>query len=149
MSENISQGPGSRDLVVISAIHHDTNRHMVGKSIAEIGEIWKHEPVDAAIRLLEEEDGAVSMIGHDMSPANVEMVLSHPLVMIGSDGLSMAPEGPAAEQLPHPRGHGPYPRVLGHYSRDRGIFDLATAIKKCTSMPADQVGLADRGRMAG
>jgi N-acyl-D-aspartate/D-glutamate deacylase len=83
-----------------------------------------------------------------MDPANVEMVLSHPLVMIGSDGNSMAPEGPAAKQRPHPRSYGTYPRVLGHYCRERGIFDLTTAIKKCTSMPADQVGLTDRGRIA-
>jgi N-acyl-D-amino-acid deacylase len=148
MIDSVSHDPGGWDLVVISSVLREKNRPMVGKSIAEIGEIWKVEPVDAAIRLLVEEEGAVSMIGHGMDPTNVEMVLAHPLVMIGSDGLSMAPEGPAANQRPHPRSYGTYPRVLGHYARERGIFDLATAVKKCTSMPADQMGMTDRGRIA-
>jgi N-acyl-D-aspartate/D-glutamate deacylase len=38
--------------------------------------------------------------------------------------------------------------VLGHYCRERGLFDLPTAVKKMTSMPADQVGIRDRGRIA-
>jgi N-acyl-D-amino-acid deacylase len=148
MIDSVAHDPGAWDLVVISSVKNEKNRPMVGKNLAEIAEIWKMEPVDAALRLLIEEEGTVSMIGHGMDPTNVEMVLSHPLVMIGSDGVSMAPEGPAANQKPHPRSYGTYPRVLGYYSREREIFDLATAVKKCTSMPADQVGLADRGRIA-
>jgi N-acyl-D-amino-acid deacylase len=148
MTDSVADDPGAWDLVVISSVRNEQNRPMVGRNLAEIAEIWDLEAVDAALRLLIEEEGSVSMIGHGMDPANVEMVLSHPLVMIGSDGTSMAPEGPAANQRPHPRSYGTYPRVLGHYTRERGIFDLATALKKSTSMPADQVGLRDRGRIA-
>jgi N-acyl-D-amino-acid deacylase len=147
ISDNVAHDPGSWDLVVISGVRNEKHRQLVGLSIDAIAEAWAIEPVDAALRLLVEEEGSVSMIGHGMDPANVEMVLSHPLVMVGSDGVSMAPEGPAANQKPHPRSYGTYPRVLGHYTRERGIFDLATAVKKCTSMPADQVGIKDRGRI--
>jgi N-acyl-D-aspartate/D-glutamate deacylase len=83
-----------------------------------------------------------------MSPENVELVLAHPLVMVGSDGNSMAPTGRAAETRPHPRSYGAYPRVLGYYSRERKLFDLPTAVRKMTSMPADQAGIGDRGRIA-
>jgi N-acyl-D-aspartate/D-glutamate deacylase len=75
-------------------------------------------------------------------------VLRHPLVMIGSDGHALAPEGRALQTRPHPRSYGCYPRVLGHYARERKVFDLETAVRKCTSMPADQAGLSDRGRIA-
>jgi N-acyl-D-amino-acid deacylase len=68
--------------------------------------------------------------------------------MIGSDGSTMAPEGPAAKTKPHPRSYGTFPRVIGYYGRERKLFDLPTAIKKMTSMPADQIGLNDRGRLA-
>jgi N-acyl-D-amino-acid deacylase len=78
----------------------------------------------------------------------VEMVLSHPLVMVGSDGSSMAPVGEAARSRPHPRSYGTFPRVLGHYCRERELFDLSTAVKKMTSMPAQQMGISDRGRIA-
>ena len=60
----------------------------------------------------------------------------------------MAPTGKAAERRPHPRSYGAYPRVLSHYVRERRLFELPVAIRKMTSMPADQVGIRDRGRIA-
>jgi N-acyl-D-aspartate/D-glutamate deacylase len=60
----------------------------------------------------------------------------------------MAPRGKIAKARPHPRSYGTCPRVLGHYARDRKIFDLSTAVKKMTSMPAYQLRLTDRGRIA-
>ncbi|MCK5651576.1 MAG: amidohydrolase family protein, partial [Gemmatimonadetes bacterium] len=135
-------------LIVIASTKTEQNRHVVGMSVEEIAEAWGVEPVDAALRLVSEEEGTVSMIGHGMSPSNVEMVLSHPLVMIGSDGASIAPTGKAAETRPHPRLYGTCPRVLSYYTRDRGIFDLPTAVRKMTGTPADQAGIGDRGRIA-
>ena len=144
----VANDPGDYDLIVISSVHTAANKNLVGKNIKEIAAIWKAEPVDAILRLIEEEEGAVSYVGHGMSPENVSLVLSHPLVMIGSDGVSMAPQGKALETKPHPRSYGAYPRVLGYYARDQHIFNLPVAVKKMTSMPADQAGLKDRGRIA-
>ncbi len=141
--------PGSWERVVVSRVKTEKNRAVaVGRSLVEIAGGWGVDPVDAYLRLLEEEETAVSFIGHGMSPENVERVLRHPLVMIGSDGSSMAPVGKAAEGRPHPRSYGTFARVLGFYARERGIFDLPTAVRKMTSLPADQVGLGDRGRIA-
>lgn len=145
---HIPTEPGSFDLIVVSSVPSEKNRFTVGKNLAEIGEGWKMEPVDAMLRLLEEEEGSVSIVGHGMSPENVRLVLSHPLVMIGSDGSTMAPRGKAGETRPHPRSYGAYPRVLGYYCREQKLFDLPTAVKKMTSMPADQIGIHDRGRIA-
>ena len=66
----------------------------------------------------------VCYIGHGMSPENVELVLRHPLVMIGSDGSAMAPEGRAAEDAARIRAPTALSRVLGHYGRERKLFDL-------------------------
>jgi N-acyl-D-amino-acid deacylase len=98
----------------------------VGKSLVAIANGWGLDPVDAYLRLLAEEDTAASFIGHAMSPENVERVLRHPLVMIGSHGSSMAPVGEAAKARPHPRSYGTFPRVLGFYARQRGLFGLPT-----------------------
>jgi N-acyl-D-amino-acid deacylase len=147
-ASRVESDPGDYNLIVISRVRSEKNRPLVGKSLAEIGSIRKIDPVDALLRLIEEEEGSASFIGHGMSPDNVEMVLSHPLVMIGSDGSSMAPIGKAAESRPHPRSYGTCSRVLSYYARERRLFDLPTAVKKMTSMPADQLGLSDRGRIA-
>jgi N-acyl-D-amino-acid deacylase len=141
--------PGSWERVVVSRVKTGKNRSVaVGRSLVEIGAAWGLDPVDAYLRLLEEEETAVSFVGHGMSPENVERVLRHPLVMVGSDGSSMAPVEEAAKSRPHPRSYGTFPRVLGFYARERGLFGLETAIRKMTSLPADQIGLADRGRIA-
>lgn len=138
---------GEYDLIVISSVKTPANRPLVGKNMIEIASGWGIEPVDAILRLLAEEDASVGFVGHGMSPENVEMVLRHPLVMMGSDGYTMAPVGKAAKSRPHPRSYGAFARMLGHYSRERGLFDLPAAVRKMTSMPADQIGLRDRGRI--
>jgi N-acyl-D-amino-acid deacylase len=140
--------PGDYDLIVISSVRSARNRPLVGKSLAAIAEAWRVERAEALVRLVEEEETRVSFVGHGMSPENVERVLRHPLVMIGSDGVSMAPTGRAAEERPHPRSYGTFPRVLGHYARERRLFELPAAVRKMTSLPADQIGLPDRGRLA-
>jgi N-acyl-D-amino-acid deacylase len=61
--------------------------------------------------------------------------------MIGSDGLPH-------DVHPHPRLWGTFPRVLGHYSRDVGLFPLEEAVRRMTSLPAARFGLAGRGRLA-
>lgn len=76
-----------------------------------------------------------------MDEADVERIMAHPETMIGSDGLPH-------DTFPHPRLWGAFPRVLGHYSRDRKIFPLETAIYKMTGLPAAKFGLKNRGRIA-
>ncbi len=144
----VKDEPGGWDRVVVSRVRTERNRAAVGKNLVEIGTAWGVDPVDACLRLLDDEETAVSFVGHAMSPENVERVLRHPLVMIGSDGSSMAPVGKAAESRPHPRSYGTFARVLGFYARERGAFDLPAAVRKMASLPADQIGLGDRGRIA-
>jgi N-acyl-D-amino-acid deacylase len=67
-------------------------------------------------------------------------VLRYPATMIGSDGLPH-------DQHPHPRLWGTFPRVLGHYSRDLGLFPLETAVHKMTGLSARQFRLTDRGEI--
>jgi N-acyl-D-amino-acid deacylase len=147
VTERVGESPGDFDLIVINSTKSERNRVAIGKNLVEIGEMWKVEPVDALLRLLEEEGTEVDFVGHGMEAGNVEMVLSHPAVMIGSDGSSMAGKGKAVEARPHPRSYGTCPRVLGYYVRERKLFDLSTAVKKMTGMPARQLGLTDRGRI--
>jgi N-acyl-D-amino-acid deacylase len=148
VAARVAEDPGGYELVVISRVRSEANRGAVGKHLATIAEQRAVEPVEALLRLVEEEEGSVDFVGHGMSPENVALVLAHPLVMIGSDGRSMAPVGKAAFSRPHPRSYGAFVRVLGRYCREQRLFDLPTAVRKMTSLPADQVGLRDRGRIA-
>jgi N-acyl-D-amino-acid deacylase len=82
-----------------------------------------------------------------MSEENVEAMLAHPLALVCSDGGARAPYGPLSEGIPHPRAYGTFPRVLGHYVRERRILPLETAIHKMTAMPAAKLRLPGRGRI--
>jgi len=73
-----------------------------------------------------------------MSEEDVRRVLSYPHAMIGSDGLPH-------DEHPHPRLWGTFPRVLGHYARDIGLFPLEEAVRRMTGLPAAKFGLKGRG----
>jgi N-acyl-D-amino-acid deacylase len=108
---------------------------MAGKNLKDIAALWNLSQVDAARRL--EPGGAIY---HEMDEADVSRILAYPHTMIGSDGLPNDPR-------PHPRLWGTFPRVLGHYSRDQGLFPLEEAVRKMTGLPAERFGLRDRGRL--
>jgi len=76
-----------------------------------------------------------------MSEDDVSRILAHPMAMVGSDGL-------AHDIKPHPRLWGTFPRVLGHYTRERRLFTLETAIHKMTGLSARRFGLEGRGSIA-
>jgi N-acyl-D-amino-acid deacylase len=145
LDARVKEDPGDYDLIMISSVKKDDNRSIIGKNLVEIAEQWNISPEESVLRLLVEEEGQVGFIGHGMSPENVDMVLSHPLVMIGSDGASMAPRGEALKSNPHPRSYGTCTRVLGQYVRERNTLTLTEAVRKMTSIPAEQTGLRDRG----
>ena len=85
--------------------------------------------------------GGANCIFHAMDEADVVNIMKHPQTMIASDGrLARYGEG-----HPHPRWYGTFPRVLGRYVRENKILTLKEAIHKMTFLPADAIGLKDRG----
>ena len=76
-----------------------------------------------------------------MEEEDVRRILSYPGAMFGSDGLPH-------DEFPHPRLWGTFPRILGHYARDVGLFPLEDAVRRMTSISAEQFGLVDRGTIA-
>jgi N-acyl-D-amino-acid deacylase len=85
--------------------------------------------------------GGCSAIFHAYDEPDVERLLQSPFGMIGSDGSLTKP----GDGAPHPRAFGTYPRVLGHYVRERRVVSLEEAVRKMTSFPAARLGLQDRG----
>jgi len=88
--------------------------------------------------------GGVSAIYHVLDEADVEAIMRHPMTAIASDGRLVEP----GEGHPHPRWYGTFPRVLGEYVRERGVLTLEDAVRKMTSLPADHMGMSERGVLA-
>jgi N-acyl-D-amino-acid deacylase len=113
-----------------------TYPEFAGRDLADIAAEWKIDQREAARRL--HPAGAVYF---QMCEEDVRRILSYPHTMIGSDGLPH-------DAHPHPRLWGAFPRVLGHYCRELGLFSLPEAIRRMTMLSADTFGLPRRGRIA-
>ena len=87
--------------------------------------------------------GGANGIYHAMSEEDVEAIMAHPQTMIGSDGRLVA----LGDGHPHPRWYGTFPRVLGVYARERGVLTMEQAVRKMTAMPAERIGLRERGQI--
>lgn len=106
---------------------------MAGRDLAEIAQAWKCTTLEAVARL--QPAGAVYF---QMDEADVQRILAYPHSMIGSDGLPH-------DRFPHPRLWGAFPRVLGHYVREVGLFSLEAAVHRMSGLPATQFRLSGRG----
>jgi N-acyl-D-amino-acid deacylase len=86
-------------------------------------------------------NGGASMVFHVIDEGDVRRIMAHPMTMIGSDGRLSRP----GEGVPHPRNYGTFPRVLGEYVRVQHVLSLEQAVHKMTGMPAQRLGLTNRG----
>lgn len=107
--------------------------HLAGRDLGDIAASWDVSLHEAMRRLTP--GGAIYSM---MDQADVDRIMKHELAMIGSDGLPH-------DQVPHPRLWGTFPRVLGHYVRNRKLFSLEEAIHRMTGLTARRFGLAGRG----
>lgn len=107
-----------------------------GRDLDAIMADWGCDLESAVERLL-----PAKAVYFQMSEDDLERILAHPRCMVGSDGMP-------SDKHPHPRLYGTFPRVLGHYVRERKLFELGRAVHKMTGLPAGCFGLADRGRIA-
>lgn len=121
------------------------NRKYEGMRVAEAAKLANKDPFDFVFDLLIEERGSVGCVYFIIDEADLALALKQPWVGIGSDGSSLAIDGPLRAGVPHPRNFGTFPRVLGRYVREQQVISLEEAIRKMTTLPAGVLGLADRG----
>jgi N-acyl-D-aspartate/D-glutamate deacylase len=131
--------------IVLARARTEKNRQHEGRRIAEIAKLrGDADPMDTCIDLMAEEGGNISGIFHTMSEEDVRAVMKLPWVAIASDGSAINLEAPG---VPHPRNYSTNARVLGHYVRDERVLTLPDAVRKMTSLPAQILGLTDRGQI--
>ncbi len=112
----------------------------VGKIIADIAAKEGREPVDIALEVLRDDPEAQG-VNFGMDEADVRFVMTLPWVATASDGSSKIDDG----TRPHPRSFGTFPRKIGRYAIQEHVLSLPAAIRSATGLPADILGMTDRG----
>jgi N-acyl-D-amino-acid deacylase len=112
-------------------------RSYEGRTVGEVAAERGSTAADVLLDLVRR--GHAGLAGQAMEESDLEQFLRSPRVMVASDG---------GIRVAHPRGAGTFPRVLARYVRERGVISLEAAIHKMTGMPAQRLGLPDRGRIA-
>ena len=131
----------------ITLTRYDPNPGYAGKTLAAIARERQEEPAVTLMGLIRDAEAAEkagrpsgeTIIAASMVEPDIERLIAWPHANICTDGEL---DGR------HPRGFGSFPRVLGHYVRERRVEALPEAVRKMTSLAADHMGFRDRGRIA-
>jgi N-acyl-D-amino-acid deacylase len=142
------QAAGSADKVLLVHFKSEALKPLAGQTLAQVAASRGLSPEETAIDLVIEDDSNVGCVYFTMSEDNIRRQIALPWVSFGSDGASLAPEGVLAGYGTHPRAYGNFARLLGRYARDEGIIPLEEAIRRLTWLPASNLKLRRRGRLA-
>lgn len=143
--ESLFHNVGGPEGVLVVGVSTPANKKYQGKRLSEIARMRGVDPVDAMFDLLVEENGSVGCVYFGMSEDDVRTSMATPWVSFNCDSSGVSPEGVLGASSTHPRAYGSFPRVLGRYVREEKVLRLEEAVRKMTSLPAQRLGLRDRG----
>lgn len=145
--ENLYYAAGAEGMILLG-FKTDKLKYLTGKTLAEVAKMRGKSPEETAMDLVIEDGFRVGTAYFLMTEENVKKQIALPWMSFGSDAESMQPKGVFLKSNPHPRAYGNFARVLGKYVREEKVISLSEAIRKLTSLPAENLKIKQRGRLA-
>jgi N-acyl-D-amino-acid deacylase len=144
-TENMWRGTGGPQGILVASVLDPALKRYEGRTIAQIAADEHKDPLDALMDLVAAGRDHVGAVYFTMSEDDVKFAMQQLFVSVGTDAGAVNFEGPLSESKVHPRAYGSFTRILGRYVRDQHLLTLEQAIRKFTSLPAQRMGLRDRG----
>lgn len=145
--ENLLRAAGSPDNVLLIGFKSDKLKPLTGKTLAEVAGMRHSTPEDTAMDLVIEDDSRIETVYFLMSEDNIRKQIALPWVSFGADADPEGVDGVFLQFSAHPRTFGNFARVYARYVRDEKVITVAEAVRKMTSLPASNLGIANRGRL--
>jgi N-acyl-D-amino-acid deacylase len=131
--------------IVMATATKPENKKYLGMNLSVIAKLrGDTDPADTCLALMADEGGRIQGIFHNQSEENVRMVMRLPWVGVGSDGAVLNLKN---SDFAHPRSFASNVRILGYYVREQHVLTLEDAVRKMTSLPAQIMGITDRGQI--
>lgn len=118
------------------------NPDWAGQSIKQLAQSQNKSARDVAEEIIR--NGGAAVVNFSMSDEDVRFAMQLPWVATASDGRSYLP----GSDRPHPRSYGTFARKIGRYAIKDEVLSLAQAIRSASGLPAEILGLTDRGTLA-
>jgi N-acyl-D-amino-acid deacylase len=132
-------------IVMISSVSNPDLKKWEGKRFSEVIASSKKDPLDVMFDFLVADSGRTSRVTFSMTEDDLRMGMAQAWTSFCTDATARAVDGPLSIGKPHPRTFGSFPRILARYVREEKILTLEDAIRKMTSLPAQRMGIKDRG----
>ena len=131
--------------ILIKGFRNEKLKTLVGKTLADVAQARNKSPEETILDLIFEDDSRIQVVYFSMSEDNIKKKVALPYMSVCSDAGSYATEGVFLEFSTHPRAYGSFARLLGKYVREEKIVTLEEAIRKLTSLPAENLKIRKRG----
>jgi len=133
------------EAVLVGVVQNPKLLPVQGKNLAEIAKQRGKDPIEVLFDILIEDEAYTYVAVFGMAEPDIALALTQPWVSIDNDSQGTSPDGLLGKEHPHPRAYGTFPRILRKYVREEHKLSLEEAIRKFSSLPAQRLGLTDRG----
>ncbi len=131
--------------IMISSVTNPDLKQWEGKRLTEVAAAWKKDSYDTMFDFILADSARTARVAFAMTEEDLKMGMAQHWVSFCTDANARATDGPLYEGKPHPRAYGSFPRILAKYVRQDKLLSLEDAVRKMTSLPAQRVGLKERG----
>lgn len=145
--DNLYLATGSPDQVLLIGFKNEKLKPLTGKTLGDVARLRHTSPEDAAMDLVVEDDSRVGTVYFLMDEDNVRRQIVLPWVSFASDADSRGIDGVFLKSSAHPRAYGNFARVYARYVRDEKLLTVEEAVRRMTSLPASNLGIARRGML--
>lgn len=134
---------GPKGITIVDARGNQRAKPYEGMTLDEIGRKENRDPRESLLDIILAGDTSYTAL--ITSDDDIKTAIQQPWIAFGTDGYTVAPDGPLSNGLTHPRAYGSFPRIFRKYVRELGLISLEDAVRRSTSLPAQILGIRDRG----